>query len=55
MAHPVFMGITLPVDIKRGKGEKSKSPGQIRYTIRIIYVYEKITYLGFTVEEILKK
>ena len=41
MAHPFFMDITLSVDIKRGKGEKSVSDGQIRYTIRIIYVYEK--------------
>ena len=41
MAHPVFMGITLPVDIKRGKGEKSISAGEIRYAVRIIYMYEK--------------
>ena len=33
MAHPFFMGITLPVDVKRGKSEKSISTGQIRYAI----------------------
>ena len=49
------MGITFPVDIKRRKGEKSISAGQIMYAIRIIYMYEKITYLGFTVKEIFKK
>ena len=55
MAHPFFMGITFPVDIKRDKGEKSISAGQIRYAIRIIYMYEKITNLGFTFKEMFKK
>ena len=34
-------GITFPVDIKPGKGDKSISPGQVRYAIRIIYMYEE--------------
>ena len=36
-----FMGTIFPVEIKLGKGEKSLSHGQIRYTIRIIYMCEK--------------
>ena len=52
---PFFHRYHFPVDIKRGKDEKSVSAGQIRYAIRIIYMYEKITYLGFTVNEIFKK
>ena len=56
MAHPFFMGITFPVDMKPGNGEKSLSAGQIRYAIRMNCMYEKkITYLGFTVQEIFKK
>ena len=38
---PVFMRITFPLDIKRGKGEKSISPGEVRYAVRIIYMGEK--------------
>ena len=44
MAHPFFMGITFPADIKdikQAKSEKSISAGQIRYAIRIIYMYGK--------------
>ena len=41
MAYPFFMGINLLVDIKRGKGEKTISFGQVRYAVRIIYMYEK--------------
>ena len=41
MTHSFIMGITFPVDIKRGKGEKSISAGQIRYAIKVIYMYGK--------------
>ena len=41
MEHPFFMGITLPVDIKRGKIEKLISLGQAKYAVRKIYMYEK--------------
>ena len=40
MGHPFSMGITVPVDIKPGTGEKSISPGQVRYAIRINYTYD---------------
>ena len=41
MAHPFSMDITFHLDIKPGKGEKSISPGQVRYAIRIMHMYEK--------------
>ena len=56
MAHPFSMDITFHLDIKPGKGEKSISPGQVRYAIRIMHMYEKkITYPGCTVKEIFQK
>ena len=55
MAHPSSIGITFPMDIKPGTGEKSVSPEQVRYAIRIIYMYKKITYLGFIIKEIFKE
>ena len=41
MTHPFSMGIILPVDIKPGTGEKSMYPVQVRYAIKLIYMYEK--------------
>ena len=40
MEQPFPMGITFPVDIKSGAGEKSISPRQVRYAIRLIYMHE---------------
>ena len=54
MANSFSMGINVFVDIKPGVGEKSISPGHVRYAIRIIYTNEKITYLGFTIKRNLR-
>ena len=48
---PFSMGIIVPVDIKPGTGEKLISLVQVRYAIRIIYMFEKITHPGFTIRE----
>ena len=41
MANPFLKDNTFLLIIKRGKGDKSISPGQITYAIRIIFMYEK--------------
>ena len=51
MTHPFFMGIPFPTDIKPCTGEKAISTGQVRYAIRIIYMYAKNIYLGSTIEK----
>ena len=55
MTRPFSMGITFPMDIMSGTDEKSIFPGQMfRYAIRIIYMYEKIDCLCFTIKDFLR-